>query len=144
MSVAQAEPTFEPPPSGEFFGHPRALWNLFGAEFWERFCYYGMRAILGPYVALAFFSHLANAESEASLTYGGYTSMVYMTGILGGYVADRVLGYQRSIMLGGSLMVVGMAPGAWRYLTRKCSTRAGMSSRRSRSGGMSMWMTFSR
>jgi POT family proton-dependent oligopeptide transporter len=109
MSVAQAEATtFEPPPAGEFLGHPRALWNLFGAEFWERFCYYGMRAILGPYVAVAFFSHTADPEATASLTYGGYTSMVYMTGILGGYVADRILGYQRSIMLGGSLMAVGM------------------------------------
>ena len=104
MSNAEAaNHDFQPPPAGEFMGHPKALWNLFGAEFWERFCYYGMRAILGPYVALAFFSHLGDsAESEASLTYGGYTSMVYMTGILGGYAADKVLGYQRSIMLGGA------------------------------------------
>ena len=67
MSVAQAEATtFEPPPAGEFLGHPRALWNLFGAEFWERFCYYGMRAILGPYVAVAFFSHTADPEATAT------------------------------------------------------------------------------
>jgi POT family proton-dependent oligopeptide transporter len=101
---------FAPPPSGQFLGHPVALWNLFGAEFWERFCFYGMRAILAPYVALQFFSHLTagDAASEASLTYGGYTSMVYMTGIAGGYVADRILGYQRSIMLGGALMAAGM------------------------------------
>lgn len=82
---------------------------LFGSEFWERFCYYGMRAILAVHVAQAFFAHLGDgAESEASLTYGGYTSMVYMTGLLGGYVADRILGYQRSIMLGGSMMAAGM------------------------------------
>jgi len=106
---AAASRDFVPPPPGQFIGHPTALWNLFGAEFWERFCFYGMRAILGPYVAIAFFSHLGeDAESAASLTYGGYTSMVYMTGILGGYVADRVLGYQRSIMLGGALMATGM------------------------------------
>ncbi len=110
MSEAAAkEPDFQPPPAGEFLGHPTALWNLFGAEFWERFCYYGMRAVLAPYVAMQFFAHFGErADAEASSTYGGYTAMVYMTGILGGYVADKVLGYQRSIMLGGALMAVGM------------------------------------
>ena len=68
-----------------------------------------MRALLGPYVAAQFFAHLGEkADAAASLTYGGYTSMVYMTGILGGYVADKILGYQRSIMLGGAMMAVGM------------------------------------
>ena len=96
-------------PKGEFLGHPRGLWMLFMSEFWERFSYYGMRAILGPYVAITFFEHLGDgAEAQASLTYGGYTSMVYMTGILGGYVADRILGYQRSIMLGGAMMGAGL------------------------------------
>ncbi|MEO7200645.1 MAG: peptide MFS transporter, partial [Dokdonella sp.] len=100
---------FVPPPPGEILGHPKSLWMLFGAEFWERFMYYGMRAILAPYVALTFFSHYGTgAEEQASLTYGGYTAMVYMTGIAGGYVADRVIGYQRSIMLGGALMALGM------------------------------------
>jgi POT family proton-dependent oligopeptide transporter len=99
---------FVPPPPGEFLGHPKALWNLFGSEFWERFMYYGMRAMLAVHVAAAFFAHLgAEADAEASKTYGGYTAMVYMTGILGGYVADRILGYQRSIMLGGALMAAG-------------------------------------
>ncbi|RMG96348.1 MAG: MFS transporter [Deltaproteobacteria bacterium] len=105
----QATSTWTPPPPGNVLGHPRALWMLFGAEFWERFSYYGMRAILGPYVAAAFFSHLgAEANAQASLTYGGYTSMVYMTGIAGGYVADRILGYQRSILMGGALMAAGL------------------------------------
>ncbi|GAB4196723.1 MAG: oligopeptide:H+ symporter [Wenzhouxiangellaceae bacterium] len=109
MSSSEHEQHFVAPPEGDFMGHPRALWMLFFAEFWERFSYYGMRAILGPYVALTFFDHLGSgAEEAASLTYGGYTSMVYMTGILGGYVADRVLGYQRSIMLGGALMAAGL------------------------------------
>ncbi|MEO5596028.1 MAG: oligopeptide:H+ symporter [Lysobacteraceae bacterium] len=100
---------FVPPPPGEVLGHPKALWMLFGAEFWERFMYYGMRAMLAVYVATQFFAHLGDkADAQASLTYGGYTSMVYMTGILGGYVADRILGYQRSIMLGGAMMSVGM------------------------------------
>ncbi len=108
LSVADSG-GFRAPPPGEFLGHPRALWNLFGTEFWERFMYYGMRAILAVHVAAAFFSHLGDkAASEASKTYGGYTAMVYMTGILGGYIADRMLGYQRSIMLGGVLMSIGM------------------------------------
>ncbi|MBL8242582.1 MAG: hypothetical protein JNL89_00230, partial [Rhodanobacteraceae bacterium] len=45
-----------PPPPGEFLGHPNALWNLFGTEFWERFMYYGMRAMLAVHVAAAFFA----------------------------------------------------------------------------------------
>jgi POT family proton-dependent oligopeptide transporter len=100
---------YTPPPPGEFLGHPKPLWMLFGAEFWERFCYYGMRALLAVYVAAQFFGHLPDGESkaQASLTYGGYTSLVYATGILGGMIADRYLGYQRSIILGGLLMAAG-------------------------------------
>lgn len=99
-----------PPPPGEILGHPRSLWMLFSAEFWERFCFYGMRALLAVYVADAFFSHLPEGEAneQASLTYGGYTAMVYATGILGGFIADRYLGYQRAILLGGVLMAAGM------------------------------------
>lgn len=110
------QPAFQPPPGGEFLGHPKALWNLFATEFWERFMYYGMRAMLAVHVAAQFFAHFSGAEAreQASLTYGGFTSLVYMTGILGGFVADRILGYQRSIMLGGVLMAIGsfmlMAP----------------------------------
>lgn len=109
MSGNASNNGFIPPPAGEILGHPKALWNLFGSEFWERFMYYGMRAMLAVHVAAAFFAHFGDkADSKASLTYGGFTSMVYMTGILGGFVADRILGYQRSIMLGGALMSVGM------------------------------------
>lgn len=108
-ATADAPVEFQPPPAGEVLGHPRALWNLFGAEFWERFCYYGMRAMLAAHVANQFFAHLGDgAKAAASLTYGGFTSMVYMTAILGGFIADRILGYQRSILLGGSIMAAGM------------------------------------
>jgi len=112
---------FVPPPPGEILGHPKALWNLFGSEFWERFMYYGMRAMLAVHVAAAFFAHLGpGADAQASVTYGGFTSLVYMTGILGGFIADRILGYQRSIMLGGALMAVGsfmlMAPDLTTFL----------------------------
>ncbi|MCX7562992.1 oligopeptide:H+ symporter [Xanthomonadaceae bacterium XH05] len=120
-AASRSSDHFIPPPPGEFLGHPNALWNLFGTEFWERFMYYGMRAMLAVHVAAAFFAHLGEgARAEASLTYGGFTSLVYMTGILGGYVADRILGYQRSIMLGGALMAVGcfmlMAPDLTTFL----------------------------
>jgi POT family proton-dependent oligopeptide transporter len=102
--AASNQHDFIPPPPGEFLGHPKALWNLFGSEFWERFMYYGMRAMLAVHVAAAFFG---GDQAAASKTYGGFTALVYMTGIAGGYVADRILGYQRSIMLGGALMAVG-------------------------------------
>ncbi|KAA9131694.1 peptide MFS transporter [Marinihelvus fidelis] len=76
---------------------------------WERFAFYGMRAILAVYVATTFFGHLGDqANAEASLVYGGYTALVYATGIAGGYVADRVLGYQRSILLGAIIMAAGL------------------------------------
>lgn len=90
-------------------GHPKALWQLFNIELWERFAYYGMRAVLAVYVATTFFAHMgAGANSEAALVYGGYTALVYATGIAGGYVADRVLGYQRSILLGAIIMASGL------------------------------------
>lgn len=96
-------------PTGEFMGHPRALWQLFNIEMWERFAFYGMRALLAVYVATTFFGHMgAQANAEASLVYGGYTALVYGTGIAGGYIADRVLGYQRSILLGAIIMASGL------------------------------------
>ncbi len=100
---------FIAPPPGEFLGHPTALWQLFNIEMWERFSYYGMRAVLAVYVATTFFAHLgAGANAEASLVYGGYTALVYATGIAGGYIADKVLGYQRSILLGAIIMAAGL------------------------------------
>ena len=83
---------------------------LFGAEFWERFSYYGMRALLAVYVASTFFSLLPEGEAkvQASLTYGAYTALIYATGIFGGFIADRYLGYRHSILLGGSVMAAGM------------------------------------
>ncbi len=97
-------------PKGEFLGHPKALWQLFNIEMWERFAYYGMRAVLAPYVAVVFFGHLQSGEAnaQASLVYGGYTAMVYATGIVGGYIADKVLGFQRSILIGAIVMAAGL------------------------------------
>ncbi|MCC6783820.1 MAG: peptide MFS transporter [Planctomycetes bacterium] len=84
-------------------GHPPGLYMLFFAELWERFCYYGMRALLAVYVAQLFMV----AKKDAALIYGAYTSLVYAVGIFGGYVADKVLGYRRSILLGGTIMAAG-------------------------------------
>lgn len=84
-------------------GHPPGLWICFFAELWERFCYYGMRALLAVYVADLFLVQ----QSEASLVYGAYTALIYATGIFGGTIADRVLGFRRSIVLGGVVMALG-------------------------------------
>ncbi|HSM69868.1 MAG TPA: oligopeptide:H+ symporter, partial [Xanthomonadales bacterium] len=112
MSQNDAPIVPAPPPlhGGEILGHPKALWQLFNIELWERFAYYGMRALLAVYVATAFYSTMGQAEAnaQASLIYGGYTALVYATGIAGGYVADRILGYQRSILLGALIMAAGL------------------------------------
>ncbi len=84
-------------------GHPPGLYMLFFAEMWERFCFYGMRALLAFYVASTF----ATGEGGAALTYGAYTSLVYATGILGGWAADRLLGAQRAVIVGGIMMAAG-------------------------------------
>ncbi|MBL8751664.1 MAG: peptide MFS transporter [Planctomycetes bacterium] len=84
-------------------GHPQGLWILFFAELWERFCFYGMRALLAVYVADLFFVK----QKEASLVYGAYTALIYATGIFGGAVADRLLGFRRSIVTGGLIMASG-------------------------------------
>ena len=92
------------------FGHPSALWQLVHAEFWERFAYYGMRALLAVYVANTFFGLLpeGEAKAEAALTYGAYTALIYATGIFGGFIADRYIGYRRAIVIGGLLMAAGL------------------------------------
>ena len=83
--------------------HPPALWTLFLSEMWERFCYYGMRALL----ALFLIESMMKGNSEAFLIYGAYTALVYAAPILGGRLADKFLGYQYAIMLGAVLMSIG-------------------------------------
>ena len=111
MSSTQRETEAAPfPPEDDFLGHPRPLWLLFATEFWERFAYYGMRALLAVYVATTFFGLLpeGEAKAQASLTYGAYTALIYATGIFGGFIADRYLGYRPSILLGGAIMALGL------------------------------------
>ncbi len=90
------------------WGHPRPLWMLFMAEFWERFAFYGIRWALTLYIVAQFYDGNAAGEADASRYYGAYLALVYATAIFGGYVADRVIGYQRSILLGAVVMSIGL------------------------------------
>lgn len=84
-------------------GHPRGLYLLFFTEMWERFSYYGMRAIFILFMTKA----LLIATDQASIIYGSYTGLVYLTPLLGGYLADRYWGNRKSIFLGGIIMALG-------------------------------------
>ncbi len=89
-------------------GHPTGLFVLFFAELWERFCYYGMRALLVFHISQQFFSNMGDqAQATASASYGGFTALVYALGVFGGSIADRLLGYRRAIVLGGLFMAAG-------------------------------------
>lgn len=84
-------------------GHPKGLWVLFGTEMWERFNFYGMRAVLTLFLV----NSLMMGEGEVSLIYGGFLGLCYLTPMLGGFISDRFLGNRNCIMLGGSLMAIG-------------------------------------
>jgi len=86
------------------FGHPTGLFQLFFAEMWERFSYYGMRALLLYYMIKGF---LGLNDGEAYGVYGAYTALVYMTPYFGGMLADRLLGRRRAVVVGGLLMAAG-------------------------------------
>jgi len=99
----------EPPAfDTRFFGHPRGLATLFFTEMWERFSYYGMRAILLLFMVTPT-SHggLGFATATAGVIYGLYTSMVYLVSVPGGWVADRILGQRRAVLYGGILIIFG-------------------------------------
>ncbi|UFH35975.1 peptide MFS transporter [Flavobacterium acetivorans] len=83
--------------------HPKGLWVLFGTEMWERFNFYGMRAILTLFLV----NSLLMKESEASLIYGGFLGLCYLTPMLGGFIADRFFGNRNCILLGGLMMAIG-------------------------------------
>src|SRR5215471_1669191 len=113
---------------GDFLGHPRGLGFLFATEMWERFSYYGMRALLvlymvkyvlqpdtaGQVIGLAALKRALEAllgpldvQPFASNIYGLYTGLVYLTPVFGGMIADRVLGHRRTVIIGASLMAIG-------------------------------------
>ncbi len=84
-------------------GHPKGLYVLFATEFWERFSYYGMRAIFVLFMT----DKLLFDKAYAANIYGSYTGLVYLTPLLGGYMADRYWGNRKSIFVGGVLMAMG-------------------------------------
>jgi POT family proton-dependent oligopeptide transporter len=91
--------------SQEVVGHPRGLFVLFYAEMWERFSYYGMRALLILYLTKFWLF----SDGKSNLIYGAYTALVYITPVLGGYFADRWLGQRKAVVFGGVVLAVGHA-----------------------------------
>src|SRR3954471_10618761 len=86
-----------------WFGHPRELARLFTTEMWERFGYYGMRALLTLYLT----KHFLFSDQQATGLYGGYTALVYLTPLIGGLLADQFLGSQRSVKFCAIVMAIG-------------------------------------
>ena len=94
----------------QLFGHPKGLFYLFFAELWERFSYYGMRALLTLYMVNEFFTYITDEAYREEMSFGifaAYGSLVYATPVLGGMIADKFIGFKKSIMLGGILMALG-------------------------------------
>ena len=102
--------TVKLPHQKEFLGHPVGLFILFFTEMWERFSYYGMRAILTLYLVAKTTDvndGLGWTSMEALKLYGWYTAFVYLMAIPGGYIADKFLGQKKSVLVGGTILIVG-------------------------------------
>ncbi|HZA50704.1 MAG TPA: peptide MFS transporter, partial [Myxococcaceae bacterium] len=96
--------------STRWFGHPRGLSTLFFTEMWERFSYYGMRALLVLFMtapATGANPGLGYGEARAGAIYGLYTSLVYLLALPGGWVADKLWGQRRAVFVGGCLIAAG-------------------------------------
>ena len=93
----------DPAAKKTWFGHPRQLARLFTTEMWERFGYYGMRALLTLYLT----KHFLFSDQQATGLYGGYTALVYLTPLIGGFLADQYLGSKRSVKFGAIIMAIG-------------------------------------
>src|SRR3990172_10533608 len=101
-----------------FFGHPRGLSTLFFTEMWERFSYYGMRALLILFMTAApAAGGLGFDTATAGAIYGLYTSMVYMVTLPGGWIADRLIGQRRAVLYGGIVIASGHFSMAFPSLT---------------------------
>ena len=98
-------------PSGRtFFGHPRGLSTLFFTEMWERFSYYGMRALLTLFMTTATIESnpgMGFDVATAGAIYGMYTALVYITALPGGWIADNLWGQRKSIWVGGWIIAIG-------------------------------------
>jgi len=110
MSTAATPRSGEVAPSqfDQTLGHPSPLWMLFMSEFWERFAFYGIRWALVLYIVAQFHGGSNIGQADANLTYGSYLALVYAGAIFGGYVADKFIGYQRSILTGAVFMAAGL------------------------------------
>ncbi|HYC71626.1 MAG TPA: peptide MFS transporter [Opitutaceae bacterium] len=108
-AVPQGPQVIVPPANfGEFLGHPRPLYTLFFAEMWERFSYYGMRALLTLYmVAPLAAGGMGLSTAQASTIYGTYVFSVYMLSIPGGSIADNILGSRMAVLIGGIVIAAG-------------------------------------
>jgi len=93
----------DPSEKKTWFGHPRQLARLFTTEMWERFGYYGMRALLTLYLT----KHFLFSDQQATGLYGGYTALVYLTPLVGGLLADQFLGSKRAVKFGAIVMAIG-------------------------------------
>ena len=93
----------DPSDKKTWFGHPRQLARLFTTEMWERFGYYGMRALLTLYLT----KHFLFSDQQATGLYGGYTALVYLTPLIGGLLADQFLGSKRAVKFGAIIMAAG-------------------------------------
>ncbi len=92
----------------ERLGHPAPLWMLFMTEFWERFAFYGMRWALTLYIVAQFYGGSGTGEAPANDVYGAYLALIYAASLFGGYAADQLIGYQRSILIGAVIMAAGL------------------------------------
>lgn len=104
MASSAPESPASHPQQATLFGHPCGLYLLFFAEMWERFSYYGMRALLVLYMVGGF---LRYNDADSYAIYGAYTALVYLTPFFGGLLADRILGARQAVILGGVLMAAG-------------------------------------
>jgi POT family proton-dependent oligopeptide transporter len=91
----------------QLFGHPKGLFYLFFAELWERFSFYGMRALLTLYMVEEIFKSLSNRDFATAAVYASYGSLVYASTVIGGQISDKILGMRSSIFFGGILMAIG-------------------------------------
>jgi proton-dependent oligopeptide transporter, POT family len=92
----------------QLFGHPRPLWMLFMTEFWERFAFYSVSWAVALYVVAQFYHGDPSGQGWAGSIFGTYTALIFGTGIFGGYVADKLIGYQRAILIGALVMAAGL------------------------------------
>src|SRR5213080_4921738 len=108
MSDLNRQKIVESVPQKGFFGHPKGLFTLFFTEFWERFSYYGMKAILVYYLYYEVSKGGLGLDQQTALAITSiYGSLVYMSGIIGGWLADRIFGPSNAVFYGGILIMFG-------------------------------------